>query len=345
MLNIVLFGPPGAGKGTQAKKLTEAYHLIHLSTGDLLRSEIEHGSALGMQAKSIMDRGELVPDDIVVRIIENKINNNSTAKGFIFDGFPRTTAQAHALDMLLERRNLAVTMMIALEVDNVELTRRLLVRGHESGRPDDQNEEVIKNRIVEYNNKTAPLKNYYSNKGKFHSVYGIGSIEQIFELLCATIDNKTKTKVVQPDGIPTIADVDLEEKHIKAEPKHIEHKPVAVKSSPVKPAPAKKKTTPTKKKIAKKPAKKAAKKTAKKVVKKATKKVVKKAAKPAKKVAKKVTKKIVKKAAKPAKKLVKKATKKAVKKATKKVLKKVVKKVTKKVAKPAKKTPAKKKKK
>jgi len=352
MLNIVLFGPPGAGKGTQAKKLIDSYHLIHLSTGDLLRAEIANGTSLGIQAKSIMDRGDLVSDEIVIGMIENKLNHNPDAKGFIFDGFPRTTAQAQALDELLEKKNSSINMMIALEVDNVELTRRLLVRGHESGRADDQNEDIIKNRIAEYNNKTAPLKNYYSNKGKFHSVYGIGTVEQIFELLCATIDNKTKVKVIEPDGIPTIADVNLDEKKEFSKqaaevvaPKVAEVKKAAPapkvtevkKTAPAKPA-AKKVSKPAAKKVVKKAAPKKAAKPAKKVV---AKKPVKKVAKPTKKV---VAKKVVKKAAKPAKKVVKKvAPKKAIKKATKKVVaKKAVKKVVKKASKPAKKVVAKK---
>lgn len=372
MLNIVLFGPPGAGKGTQAKKLIDTYNLVHLSTGDLLRSEISNGTALGKQAKSIMDRGDLVSDEIVIGMIENKLNENPGANGFIFDGFPRTTAQAKALDELLEKKNTGIRMMIALEVDNVELTRRLLVRGHESGRADDQNEDIIKNRIAEYNNKTAPLKNYYSNQGKFHSVYGIGTIEQIFELLCATIDNKTKAKKVEPDGIPTIADVSMEKEMfaqsigaaekgnvIKApqiEAKKVVTKPkaavkVALKAKPAKAkpaskAPAKKKATakPAKKAAPKKAAKKAVKKAVKKVApKKAAKKVVKKAApkKSAKKAVKKVVKKTVKKAAKKAapKKLAKKVVKKS---SPKKVVKKAVKKVAKKAAKPAKKAAPKK---
>jgi adenylate kinase len=375
MLNIVLFGPPGAGKGTQAKKLIDSYHLIHLSTGDLLRAEIAKGTSLGIQAKSIMDRGDLVSDEIVIGMIENKLTENPDSKGFIFDGFPRTTAQAQALDELLERKNSSINMMIALEVDNVELTRRLLVRGHESGRADDQNEDIIKNRIAEYNNKTAPLKNYYSNKGKFHSVYGIGTVEQIFELLCATIDNKTKVKVIEPDGIPTIADVNLDEKkefskkatevvapkvaEVKKAapaPKVVEVKKAAPapkkvevkKAAPAKPA-AKKVVKPAAKKVTKKADPKKAAKPAKKVVaKKAVKKAApKKAVKPVKKAA---AKKVVKKAAKPAKKVVaKKVVKKAVKKvapkkaskpAKKVVAKKAVKKVVKKAAKPAKKVVA-----
>jgi len=364
MLNIVLFGPPGAGKGTQAKKLIDSYHLIHLSTGDLLRAEIAKGTSLGIQAKAIMDRGDLVSDEIVIGMIENKLTENPDSKGFIFDGFPRTTAQANALDELLEKKNTSINMMIALEVDNVELTRRLLVRGHESGRPDDQNEDIIKNRIAEYNNKTAPLKNYYSNKGKFHSVYGIGTVEQIFELLCATIDNKTKVKVIEPDGIPTIADVNLDEK------KEFSKKAVASSASTTKvvevkksaPAPKVaevKKAAPAPKKVASstsrasvtasatKVVKKVSKSAAKKVVKKAA---PKKAAKPAKKVvAKKVVKKSApKKDAKPvkkvaAKKVVKKAAKPAKKAVAKKAVKKVVKKVApKKASKPAKKVVAKK---
>ncbi len=361
MLNIVLFGPPGAGKGTQAKKLLETYNLVHLSTGDLLRSEIAAGTALGKQAKSIMDRGELVSDEIVIGMIDNKLNENPYSKGFIFDGFPRTTAQAKALDELLEKKHTNIRMMIALEVDNVELTRRLLVRGHESGRADDQNEDIIKNRIQEYNNKTAPLKNYYSNQGKFHSVYGIGSIEQIFELLCATIDNKTKAKIVEPDGIPTIADVSMEKeifaqaivagekgnvyKAPVVEEKKKVTKPVEVaKPKAVAPVAAKKEVTPTKKSApvktvvtkAKKVApKKVVKKAVKKVApKKAVKKIVKKAA--PKKVAKKIVKKVAKKvvAKKAAKKVINKAVKKvAPKKVVKKVAaKNVVKKATKKAA-------------
>jgi adenylate kinase len=356
MLNIVLFGPPGAGKGTQAKKLIDSYHLVHLSTGDLLRNEIANGTTLGKQAKSIMDRGELVSDEIVIGMIENKLNENPHANGFIFDGFPRTTAQAKALDDLLHKKHTGITMMIALEVDNVELTRRLLVRGHESGRADDQNEDVIKNRIVEYNNKTAPLKSYYAQQNKFHSVYGIGSIEQIFELLCATIDNKTKVKKLEADGIPTIADVSIENKsgkpdtHYKEETPfvHTELKPaVTIKAAEVKdtkasnptphpkPAPEKKKEAP------KKAAKKTVKKTAKKEVKNtSTSAVAKKtAAKPAKKSAAKPAKKAAKKAApkKAAKKVVKKAAKKAApKKAPKKTIKKAVaKKIVKKAVKKA----------
>ena len=180
MLNIVLFGPPGAGKGTQSQNLINKYGLVHLSTGDLLRTEIARGTELGVKAKEIMDRGILVSDDIVIGMIENKLDANPSANGFIFDGFPRTKAQAEALDDLLQKKGTAISCMLALEVDETELTRRLLERGKESGRADDRDEATIKNRINEYTNKTLPLKEYYSAEGKFHSIHGIGSVNDIF---------------------------------------------------------------------------------------------------------------------------------------------------------------------
>lgn len=189
MLNLVLFGPPGAGKGTQSEKLIAKYQLVHLSTGDILRNEIKNQTALGLEAKKLMDAGILVPDEVVIGMIGNKLEENKNAKGFIFDGFPRTTAQAQALDKLLEGKNTSVTMMLALEVDNEELTKRLLLRGKDSGRADDSDESIIRNRIAEYNKKTAPLKDYYSAQGKFHAVNGIGSIDEIFTALCRLIDN------------------------------------------------------------------------------------------------------------------------------------------------------------
>ncbi|MCC6252173.1 MAG: adenylate kinase [Bacteroidia bacterium] len=189
MLNIVLFGPPGAGKGTQSEKLITKYNLIHLSTGDLLRSEIAQKTELGMKAKTLMDNGDLVPDDVVIGMIRSKLNSNNQAKGFIFDGFPRTTAQAQALDELLSEMNTQITCMLALEVDNEELTKRLLLRGKDSGRADDQNEEIIRNRVKEYNNKTAPLKDYYTAQKKFYAVNGIGSIDEIFNSLCQKVEN------------------------------------------------------------------------------------------------------------------------------------------------------------
>lgn len=183
MLNLVLFGPPGAGKGTQSENLINKYGLVHLSTGDILRSEIARGTELGLKAKDIMDRGELVGDDIVIGMIESKLDQNPNAKGFIFDGFPRTTAQAVALDDLLQKKGTGISGMLALEVDDEELTKRLLLRGKDSGRPDDRDESIIRRRIQEYNTKTLPLKNYYSEQGKFHSIPGIGTIDEIFKSL------------------------------------------------------------------------------------------------------------------------------------------------------------------
>ena len=191
MLNIVLFGPPGAGKGTQSEKLIAKYHLVHLSTGDILRGEIAADTKLGLEAKKLMDAGLLVPDEVVIGMINSKLDQNKNSKGFIFDGFPRTTAQTEALDKLLTEKNTAITLMLALEVDDEELTKRLLLRGKASGRADDQNQEIILNRIKEYNNKTAPLKNYYTAQSKFQSVQGVGTIDEIFENLCKKINVST----------------------------------------------------------------------------------------------------------------------------------------------------------
>ena len=188
MLNIVLFGPPGAGKGTQAAKLIEKYKLVHLSTGDILRGELAAKSPLGLEAKKYMDKGELVPDKVVIGMIEVKLDQNTAAKGFIFDGFPRTNAQAGALDKLLEKKRTAITLMLALEVEKQELINRLMGRGKVSGRADDQDTNVIENRITVYNRETAPVIEYYNAQGKFKSVNGMGTIEEIFGRLCNTID-------------------------------------------------------------------------------------------------------------------------------------------------------------
>ena len=188
MLNIVLFGPPGAGKGTQSEKLIEAFQLIHLSTGDILRKEVAEQTALGIEAKKLMDQGLLVPDEVVIGMIESHIDSNPNTNGFIFDGFPRTTTQAEALDKMLAKKKSAIKMMLALEVADEELIHRLLLRGKDSGRPDDQNEEVISRRIREYNKKTAPLKEYYTKQGKFHSINGIGTIDEIFSNLRRVIE-------------------------------------------------------------------------------------------------------------------------------------------------------------
>jgi adenylate kinase len=192
MTNIVLFGPPGAGKGTQSEKLIKQYGFTHLSTGDLLRSQIAAATTLGLEAKKLMDKGELVPDSVVIGMIEAKIIENKSTNGFIFDGFPRTSAQAQALDTLLQNNDTSINCMIALEVDNNELLKRLLLRGKDSGRADDQNEEIIANRIKEYNSKTLPLKEYYNAQGKLRIINGIGSIEAIFENICNNITLVTK---------------------------------------------------------------------------------------------------------------------------------------------------------
>ncbi|MFN3874801.1 MAG: adenylate kinase [Flavobacteriales bacterium] len=178
-LNLVLFGPPGAGKGTQSEFLIQRYGLIHLSTGDLLRAEIKAESELGLQAKELMDRGELVPDAIVIGMIRNKMEAHRDAKGFIFDGFPRTRAQAEALDEMLASKGEPITVMLSLEVPEAELVKRLLGRGATSGRSDDQDEAVIRNRIAEYEKKTAPLKDYYAAQGKHKAIDGVGGIDEI----------------------------------------------------------------------------------------------------------------------------------------------------------------------
>ncbi|RZA02778.1 MAG: adenylate kinase [Sphingobacteriaceae bacterium] len=189
MLNLVLFGPPGAGKGTQSQKLIEKYGLIHLSTGDLLRGEISQGTTLGLEAKKLMDEGALVPDAVVIGMISNKLDANKEAKGFIFDGFPRTVAQAETLDNLLTSKQSAISGMIALQVDDVELEKRLLLRGKDSGRADDANPEVIRKRIKEYNDKTAPVADFYQAQNKFTSINGIGSIDEIFSSITNIIQS------------------------------------------------------------------------------------------------------------------------------------------------------------
>ena len=190
MLNLILFGPPGSGKGTQSEKLIVKYGLKHLSTGDLLRSEIAQQSPLGMEAKNFMDQGQLVPDAVVIGMIRSALETNPDVKGFLFDGFPRTPAQAAALDELMELKGTSINTMLAMEVSEQELMIRLLKRGETSGRSDDTNEEVVKARITEYHNKTAAVADYYHQFGKVVTVKGEGSIEAIFNSLCEEIDQK-----------------------------------------------------------------------------------------------------------------------------------------------------------
>ncbi len=190
MFNIILFGPPGSGKGTQSEKLIAAYGLKHLSTGDLLRSEIAAKTPLGLEAKSIMDRGQLVPDEVVVGMISSALDTNPQAKGFLFDGFPRTVAQSEALDKLLRLKNTEIGVVLALEVSEEELVSRLLNRGLTSGRSDDTNESVIRARIAEYRAKTTVVADYYDQFSKVVKIPGEGTVDEIFSALCSEIDKR-----------------------------------------------------------------------------------------------------------------------------------------------------------
>ncbi|WP_223650869.1 adenylate kinase [Hymenobacter psoromatis] len=198
MLNIVLFGPPGAGKGTQSQKLIAKYKLVHLSTGDLLRAQIAEGTALGLQAKKLMDEGFLVPDEVVIGMIDSALEKNKQATGFIFDGFPRTVAQAESLDRLLAKHSTGVACMVALEVGEQELVKRLLERGKTSGRPDDQDEAKIRRRVQVYNTETAQVAGFYDVQQKFHSLNGIGEIETIFGQISDIIDQHPVAKAETP---------------------------------------------------------------------------------------------------------------------------------------------------
>ena len=196
MLNIVLFGPPGAGKGTQSQKLITHYNLMHLSTGDLLRAQIAQGTELGLTAKKLMDEGLLVPDAVVIGMIGSALETNPQAGGFIFDGFPRTVAQAESLDRLMAAHHTHIGCMIALEVQEEELVTRLLERGKTSNRPDDQDETKIRRRVTVYNTETAQVAGYYAAQQKFHSLNGIGSIDGIFAEICGLINQH---KIVTPE--------------------------------------------------------------------------------------------------------------------------------------------------
>jgi len=188
MINLVLFGKPGAGKGTQAEFLKEKYNLKHISTGDVFRYNIKNNTDLGALAKSYMDKGDLVPDEVTIQMLQDEVEKNKEASGFIFDGFPRTTAQAQALDAFLKTKEMKINATIALEANDEVLIQRLLERGKLSGRPDDQDEDKIRNRFDEYNLKTAPLKDYYEAQNKFHSVNGIGAIDDITARLAKVIE-------------------------------------------------------------------------------------------------------------------------------------------------------------
>lgn len=188
MINLVLFGPPGSGKGTQADKLVNKYNLIHISTGDLFRHEMGNDTPLGQKAKSYIAKGELVPDEVTIGMLRNKVEAHPEAQGFIFDGFPRTINQAQALDDLLKEKGTSVSALIALQVDDEEIVARIKLRGVTSGRPDDSDESIIRNRIEVYKSETTPVFDYYEEQGKSHQVNGIGSISGIFERLTKVID-------------------------------------------------------------------------------------------------------------------------------------------------------------
>ena len=188
MLNIVLFGPPGSGKGTQAENIINKYKLVHLSTGDMLRAEIAGQTKLGLEAKTLMDKGQLVPDSVVIGMIENKLDSNKSALGFVFDGFPRTVVQAEALDALLVKREIPIKVVLSLHVSEEELTKRILLRGASSGRADDQDPATVRTRVVEFRTKTEPLINYYAAQGKKVDITGEKPVDEVFQSLCDEID-------------------------------------------------------------------------------------------------------------------------------------------------------------
>lgn len=188
MLNIILFGPPGSGKGTQADNLVDHYDLLHISTGDLFRFEMGNNTPLGLEAKSYISKGELVPDEVTIGMLKNKVNSNPEVKGYIFDGFPRTIAQAESLDAFLIEKDSEITTLVALDVDDDEIVKRLLNRGLTSGRADDNDESIIRKRIGVYNNETAQVYDYYDKSCKSTKVAGMGSIEEIFDRLKGAIN-------------------------------------------------------------------------------------------------------------------------------------------------------------
>lgn len=188
MLNLILFGPPGSGKGTQAAKLIDKYNLFHISTGDMFRYELSNNTELGQLARSYMDKGQLVPDSVTISMLQKRVEDNPDVKGFIFDGFPRTKTQAAALDSFLAERGASITGLIELIVNEDEIVKRILLRGASSGRADDNDESIIRNRFDVYRKETTPVGEHYDDLGKAHKIEGIGSVEDIFDKLCATID-------------------------------------------------------------------------------------------------------------------------------------------------------------
>ena len=190
MINLILFGKPGSGKGTQAEFVKIKYDLIHISTGDVFRYNISQQTDLGILAKSYMEKGDLVPDNVTIKMLEAEVNKSPDANGFIFDGFPRTTIQAKMLDEFLQTKGLSISMTVALEVDEDILTARLINRGKESGRVDDQDKSKIQNRFEEYNKKTSTLIDYYKNQKKFYTVQGLGKINEITQRIYNLIDSK-----------------------------------------------------------------------------------------------------------------------------------------------------------
>lgn len=188
MLNVVIFGAPGSGKGTQSDLIVEKYGLVHLSTGDILRAEIAKGSEVGKIADGLISKGQFVPDDVIITVLDNAIDQHPTAKGFIFDGFPRTVVQAEALDSLLKKRNIRVSVMLNIDVHQAELVKRLLNRGKTSGRSDD-NLATIQERINVYEQKTLPVIQFYDKQGKHVRIKGTGTMEEVFASICTAIDN------------------------------------------------------------------------------------------------------------------------------------------------------------
>jgi adenylate kinase len=189
MLNIVLFGPPGAGKGTQSERLISKYDLIHLSTGDIFRANIKGETELGKLAKSYMDKGQLVPDTVTIDLLRSEVIKYDNPKGFIFDGFPRTNAQASALDTFLNSIESSISLMLSLDVEEEELKKRLLKRAEVSGRADDADPKIIENRIAVYKTETAPVKAYYANQNKFIGINGMGTVDEITQRLFDSIDS------------------------------------------------------------------------------------------------------------------------------------------------------------